>query len=76
MINIEKETGTVQVTNLKGKEFQVNGISIPMTRGEGFLTNLPPDMFTAPFTVEVICEKLEYLPETANPEIINEPIEE
>lgn len=76
MINIEKETGTVEVTNLKGKEFKINEMTIPMTKGAGFVTNLPPDMFTAPFTVEVICEKLEYLPETANPEIIIEPIEE
>ncbi|MCA0387917.1 MAG: hypothetical protein LCH52_05425 [Bacteroidetes bacterium] len=68
MVTITKETGTIEVSNTRGKEFRAGDIVVPMSKGVGFIANLPPEFFEKNFTVEVICEKIEYVPNTELPE--------
>lgn len=72
MITINKETGTIEVNKTGGKEFRAGEFTVPMSKGVGFITNLPVDFFEKSFTVEVICEKLDYTPDTELPEQIIE----
>lgn len=72
MIKITKETGTIEVNKTGGKEFRVDEVTVPMSKGVGFIANLPAEFFEKSFTVEVICEKLEYTPDEQLPEQITE----
>lgn len=63
MITIDKENKKVEVENINGIEFQVHGLTVPMTNGTGFIVNLPDDVFEHEFTVKVVTEMEVYTPE-------------